>query len=87
MQSMYLVQSTNLSALKRDTSLPTCISYYKTMGVAGLTTFLREGRTSLSVVNQVAGVINDSLTHGELEGRYTEPPQGEWTPVVIDAWS
>ena len=57
------------------------------MGVAGLTTFLREGRTSLSTVNQVTGVINDSLVNGELEGRYAEPPHGEWTSLVVDAWS
>lgn len=56
------------------------------MGVAGLTTFLREGRSSLSTVNHATGVINDSLADGQLDGQYTEP-QGEWTSLVVDAWS
>ena len=58
------------------------------MGVSGLTTFLREGRNSLSTVHRQVGKIEDPLVSGHYYSSADSPPlESEWIPLVVDAWA
>jgi len=57
------------------------------MGVSGLTTFLREGRNSLSTVHRQVGKVEDPLASGHYCSTENQSEESEWLPLVVDAWA